>query len=54
MPKNISVENNRGVLGTTTTTYNEAGVTYQQAGQIYGGGDSVDGAVPTIIEIKEE
>ena len=54
MPKLVSVENNRGVLGTTTTTYNEAGVTYQQAGQIYGGGDSVDGVVPNIIEIKEE
>ena len=51
VPKNISIEDSKGVLGTTTITYNEVGVTYNQVGQIYGGADILDSTVPSMIGI---
>ena len=42
---------NKGVYGSTTTTYNQAGFSFNQVGQIYGGGDFVNDIGPTFIGI---
>ena len=48
---NVFLENSRGVFGNSTRTYNEAEITYNEAGEIYAGGDILAGAIPNMLSI---
>ena len=48
---NVFLENSRGVFGNSIRTYNEAEITYNEAGEVYAGGDILAGAIPNMLSI---
>jgi len=51
LSRNIFIEDNKGIFGSSDLTYNESGITYNEVGEIYGGGDRLAGLVPSMISI---